>query len=299
MDLYIWNGEIMILNGEKISKIVKEEVRSEVLNILNENNKNIVCLAVILVGNNNASKIYIKNKKKACKFTKISSIEYNLPFNTKEEDLLYLIDRLNNDKNVNGILVQLPIPSHINENKVISHISPLKDVDGFTPFNMGKLVENEKTFIPCTAYGILELLKQYSIKIDGMNCTVIGRSNIVGKPIAQLLLNENATVSICHSHTRDLSLFTKSADIIICSVGKAKFLTKDYVKKGATVIDVGINRDDEGKLTGDVNFDEVKEIAKYITPVPGGVGPMTVSMLMKNVLLAYKNQRGYYDMQEL
>lgn len=289
----------MILNGEKVSKIVKEEVRSEVLNILNENNKNIVCLAVILVGNNSASKIYIKNKKKACKFTKISSIEYNLPFNTKEEDLLYLIDRLNNDKNVNGILVQLPIPSHINDNKVISHISPLKDVDGFTPFNMGKLVENEKTFIPCTAYGILELLKQYNIKIDGMNCTVIGRSNIVGKPIAQLLLNENATVSICHSHTRDLALFTKCADIIICSVGKAKFLTKDYVKKGATVIDVGINRDDEGKLTGDVNFDEVKEIAKYITPVPGGVGPMTVSMLMKNVLLAYKNQRGYYDMQEL
>lgn len=157
----------------------------------------------------------------------------------------------------------------------------------------------KKTFIPCTAYGILELLKQYNIKIDGMNCTVIGRSNIVGKPIAQLLLNENATVIICHSHTKDLALFTKCADIIICSVGKAKFLTKDYVKKGATVIDVGINRDDEGKLTGDVNFDEVKEIAKYITPVPGGVGPMTVSMLMKNVLLAYKNQRGYYDMQEL
>lgn len=280
----------MILDGKKISNLVKEEVRNEVIKII-ENGKKI-SLAVVFLGNDNASRIYIRNKKIACRFTKISSIEYNLQESTKEEDLLLLIDRLNNDDNINGILVQMPLPSHIDEKKVIERINPIKDVDCFSQINKGKLMGDENAILPCTPAGIIELLKRYNIDIAGKNCTVIGRSNIVGKPMAFLLLKENGTVTICHSHTKNLSLYTKNADIIVSAIGKPKFLKKEDVSFNTTIIDVGINRDKDNKLCGDVDFDEVSKVVKNITPVPGGVGPMTIAMLMKNVLTSYNNQRG-------
>lgn len=249
-----------------------------------------ITLAVILVGDNSASKIYVNNKKKACDEVGIISKEYILPNNIKEKDLLNLIDDLNNLDEINGILVQLPLPSHINEKKIIERISPLKDVDCFCELNIGKIVSKNYNFLPCTPAGILELLKYENIEIKGKHCVILGRSNIVGKPMALLMINNDATVTVCHSKTKNLKEVCKMADILIVAVGKPKFLKADMVKSGAVVIDVGINRDDKGKICGDVDFENVKDKTSYITPVPGGVGPMTVTMLINNVILAAINQ---------
>ncbi len=279
-----------IIDGKKISKDIKDEVRERVLE-LKENGEEIT-LAVVLVGDDNASQIYVRNKKRACEYTFIRSLEYNLPASTKEDELLELIDKLNADPAVNGILVQMPLPKGISEEKVINRILPEKDVDGFHPINKGKLLEGTTCFLPCTPAGIIELLKRYNVLIDGKRCVVIGRSDIVGKPMSILLLQENGTVTTCHSHTKNLEEITREADIIVCAIGVAKFLKADMVKKGATVIDVGMDRDEEGNLCGDVDFDNLLDVCDCITPVPGGVGPMTIAMLMKNVLTAYEIQKG-------
>lgn len=276
------------MDGKAISKIIKDEVKFEVAKLKQKNIE--TTLAVILVGDNSASAVYVKNKKIACEYTGIRSISFELPEETTQDKLLKLIDELNKSKEVNGILVQLPLPKHIDEQTIISSILPEKDVDGFHPINIGYMNIGKDTFLPCTPAGIIELLKRYDIKIEGKNCVVIGRSNIVGKPVAQLLLNENATVTICHSKTVDLKFICKQADIIIVAIGKANFLTKDMIKQDVVIIDVGINKLDTGKLCGDVDFESCKEIAKAITPVPGGVGPMTIAMLMKNCLKAVKVQ---------
>ena len=240
----------------------------------------------MLVGENSASKVYVNNKKKACEVCGISSLSYELPESTTEAELLELIQKLNEDKKINGILVQLPLPKHIDESKVILAISPEKDVDCFHPQNVGALHTGGKGFLPCTPAGILELIKRSGYDITGKECVVIGRSNIVGKPVAMLLLKENGTVTICHSKTKNLPEICKRADIIVVATGKRNTLTKDMVKEGAIVIDVGMNRNEEGKLCGDVDFENVKEKVEAITPVPGGVGPMTIAMLMKNCLTA-------------
>lgn len=274
-----------IIDGKAVSQKVKDEIRAEI-----ERDGLDIGLAVVIVGNNQASRVYVNNKKKACEVCGIKSYEYALPEETYEEQLLELVDTLNNDKNINGILVQLPLPKQINEEKIIERISPLKDVDAFNAVNVGKIMIGNYAFLPCTPAGVMELIHSTGTEISGKECVVIGRSNIVGKPMAMLLLHENATVTICHSRTKNLAEVCRRADILVSAVGKADFVTADMVKDGAVVIDVGMNRNAENKLCGDVKYDEVEPKASFITPVPGGVGPMTIAMLMKNTLMAKKLQ---------
>ncbi len=274
-----------IIDGKAVSQKVKDEIRAEI-----ERDDLDIGLAVVIVGNNQASRVYVNNKKKACEVCGIKSYEYALPEETSEEQLLELVDTLNNDKNINGILVQLPLPKQINEEKIIERISPLKDVDAFNAVNVGKIMIGNYAFLPCTPAGVMELIHSTGTEISGKECVVIGRSNIVGKPMAMLLLHENATVTICHSRTKNLAEVCRRADILVSAVGKADFVTADMVKDGAVVIDVGMNRNAENKLCGDVKYDEVEPKASFITPVPGGVGPMTIAMLMKNTLMAKKLQ---------
>ncbi len=274
-----------IIDGKAVSQKVKEEIRAEI-----EREKLTVGLAVVIVGNNPASRVYVNNKKKACEACGIQSFEYALPEETTEAQLLELVDTLNADPNVNGILVQLPLPAQIDEKKIIERISPLKDVDAFHAVNVGKIMIGNYAFLPCTPAGVMELIHSTGTEICGKECVVIGRSNIVGKPMAMLLLHENATVTICHSKTRNLAEVCRRADILVSAVGKADFVTADMVKEGAVVIDVGMNRRADGKLCGDVKFEEAEKKASFITPVPGGVGPMTIAMLMKNTLMAKRLQ---------
>lgn len=274
-----------LINGKEVAEKIKLQVKEEVKSFGKD-----VTLAVVIVGDNPASKVYVNNKKKACKLVGIQSLEYGLPENTSEDELLNLIDRLNNYNYVDGILVQLPLPRHINADKIIERINPKKDVDGFTTINTGKLWLGQYDIAPCTAIGVIELLDYYNIDIAGKHCVIVGRSNIVGKPVAALMLERNATVTVCHSKTQNLYDITRTADILIVAVGKPKFITRDMVKDGAVVIDVGINRDENGKLYGDVDFENVKDKTTAITPVPGGCGPMTVAMLVKNTLEAAKSQ---------
>lgn len=278
-----------IIDGKQISAEIKEEMKAEVA-ALNESGVS-VGLAVVLVGNDPASKVYVGNKKKACEALGIVSSEYLLPEDTSEETLLSLVDKLNRDDSVDGILVQLPLPSHLDEKKVINAISPDKDVDAFHPINVGKIMIGDYTFAPCTPAGIIELIERSGICLEGKSCTVIGRSNIVGKPMSMLLLHKNATVTICHSRTKNLAEVVAQADVVVAAVGRAKFVTADMVKEGAVVIDVGINRMADGKLCGDVDFESVAPKCSYITPVPGGVGPMTIAMLMKNTVAAAKQKQ--------
>ena len=277
-----------IIDGKKISAEVKAGVAAEVA-ALKEKGVS-VGLAVVIVGNNPASRVYVNNKKKACAACGIDSYEYALPEETTEAELLRLIDQLNHDSKVNGILVQLPVPKQIDDHKIIAAISPLKDVDAFTEGNVGKIMIGESNFLPCTPAGCMDLIDSTGVSVDGKNCVVIGRSNIVGKPMAMLLLHRNGTVTICHSHTKNLREICSQADILVAAVGKAGFVTADMVKEGAVVIDVGMNRNAEGKLCGDVDFEAVEKKAGYITPVPGGVGPMTIATLMRNTLTAAKVQ---------
>lgn len=278
-----------IIDGKKVSAEVKAEVKTEVAAL---NAKGItVCLAVVLVGEDPASKVYVRNKKRACEEIGIISQEYILPGDTGEEELLELISVLNGEPSVNGILCQLPLPKGLSEEKVIAAISPEKDVDAFNIANVGRIVTGDYDFVPCTPAGIMELLKYYGISPEGKRCVVIGRSNIVGKPMALLLLHGNGTVTVCHSRTDNLASVTREADILVSAVGKANFVTSDMVKSGAVVIDVGMNREN-GKLCGDVDFVGVEKVAGAITPVPGGVGPMTIAMLMKNTVTAAKRQNG-------
>ena len=278
-----------IINGKEVSQFVKDNIKKEVEELKSKGVS--VGLAVILVGEDPASKIYVSNKKKACEELGIISQEYLMPAETTTQELISLIETLNKEKTVNGILCQLPLPKGIDEKTVLNAISPEKDVDAFHPVNVGKIMIGDYDFVPCTPAGIMEMLSYYNIEISGKTCVVIGRSNIVGKPMSMLLLHKNGTVTTCHSRTKDLSSVTRSADILVSAVGKANFVTADMVKDGAVVIDVGMNRG-EGKLCGDVVFDEVSQKASYITPVPGGVGPMTIAMLMKNTLTAAKKQNG-------
>jgi methylenetetrahydrofolate dehydrogenase (NADP+)/methenyltetrahydrofolate cyclohydrolase len=271
-----------LIDGKSISKAVKDEVKAKTEELAA---KGITAtLAVILVGEDPASQVYVNNKKKACEYCGIRSLSYELPADTTEEKLLELIDELNKRDDVNGILVQLPLPAGIDEDRVLDSISPLKDVDGFHPVNVGKLSIGKKGFVSCTPAGIIELLKRSDIEIAGKECVVVGRSNIVGKPMAMLLLRENGTVTVTHSRTKDLKEVTKRADILVVAIGKPKFIDASYVKEGAAVIDVGIHRKDDGKLCGDVDFESVEPVCGAITPVPGGVGPMTIAMLMYNCL---------------
>ncbi len=279
----------IIIDGKATSAAVREEINRDVAEFVN-NNKKTPGLAVVIVGENPASQVYVRNKHKACSEVGIYSQVHELPADTTESELLNLIDKLNADKNINGILVQLPLPKHLDEEKVLLRINPEKDVDAFHPVNVGKIMIGNFSFLPCTPAGVMELLKHYGISPAGKHCVIIGRSNIVGKPQAMLMLKENATVTICHSRTQNLSEITRQADILVAAVGKANFVTSDMVKDGAVVIDVGINRLENGKLCGDVNFAEVEPKASHITPVPGGVGPMTITMLLKNTLTAAKEQ---------
>lgn len=271
-----------IIDGKAISAEIKEELKEKVAEYKKQGVE--ITLAVVKVGNDPASAVYVRNKEKACEYVGITSRTLALPEETTEEELLKAVNDLNEDKAVNGILVQLPLPKHIDESKVLLAIDSNKDVDGFHPVNVGKMVIGEETFLPCTPAGIIEMLKRTDVEISGKECVVIGRSNIVGKPMSMLMLKENATVTIAHSRTKDLKEVTKRADILIAAIGKAKFVTADYVKEGAVIIDVGMDRDENGKLCGDVDFDSVSQVASAITPVPGGVGPMTVTMLLVNCL---------------
>mgnify|MGYP002797689409 FL=1 len=275
-----------IIDGKAVSAAVKDEVKEQVAALKKDGG--VPCLAVVLVGDDPASKVYVRNKKRACEYCGIKSLEYILDKTASEQQLLDLIDVLNNEPTVHGILVQLPLPPHINEQKIINAISEQKDVDAFHPANVGRLMTGNPDFLPCTPAGVMEMLKKYNIETAGKDCVIIGRSNIVGKPMAMLMLMANSTVTICHSKTKNLKEKCLSADILIAAIGKPKFVTADMVKDGAVVIDVGINRTEDGKLCGDVDFDEVSKKASYITPVPGGVGPMTIATLMKNTLTAYK-----------
>ena len=278
-----------LISGKVVSASVREEIKREVEEL--KDKKSIVPgLAVILVGDDPASAVYVRNKHKGCLETGIRSYQIELPTDTSEEELLSKIDELNADSNVHGILVQLPLPKHISEQKVIDRISPKKDVDAFHPQNVGKIMLGTYEFLPCTPAGVMELLKYYNVSIEGKECVVLGRSNIVGKPMAHLLLAKNGTVTVCHSKTKKLGDVTRRADILVVAIGKAKFVGADMIKPGAVVIDVGINRGEDGKLCGDVDFDAVSDVASMITPVPGGVGPMTITMLLKNTLTAAKNQ---------
>ena len=277
-----------IIDGKVISAAVKESVAKEVE--LLKSQGYLPGLAVIIVGEDPASKVYVANKEKACELIGMKSVKYALPENTTNEELLALIDKLNHDETINGILCQLPLPRHLDEKAVIDAIDPVKDVDAFHPVNVGKIMTGDYDFLPCTPAGIMEMLAYENIDIEGKTCVVIGRSNIVGKPMSMLLLHKNGTVTICHSRTKNLKEVCASADILVAAVGKANFVTADMVKEGAVVIDVGINRLENGKLCGDVNFAEVEPKASYITPVPVGVGPMTIATLMKNTLTAAKKQ---------
>lgn len=272
--------EPIIIDGKKISAEIKDECKERVA--LYKEKGIEICMAVIQVGSDPASSVYVNNKKKACEYIGIKSLSYHLEENTTEEELLDLIDKLNKDESVRGILVQLPLPKTISEDKVLMAILPTKDVDGFHPMNVGNLCIGRKGFLSCTPAGVIELLKRYNIEIAGKECVVVGRSNIVGKPMSILLLRENGTVTITHSRTKDLKEVCKRADILVAALGKPKFITADYVKEGAVVIDVGIHRNENNKLCGDVDFDAVAPKCSAITPVPGGVGPMTIAMLMKN-----------------
>ena len=279
---------MIIIDGKKVSAEVKEQVAEETKELIA---KGITPgLAVILVGDDPASKVYVNNKKKACELVGFKSYEYKLPADTTQEELLSLVYELNNRKEINGILCQLPLPKGLDENAVIEAISPEKDVDAFHKQNVGRIMIGDYDFLPCTPAGIMEMLKAYDISVEGKDCVVIGRSNIVGKPMSMLLLHQNGTVTICHSRTKNLKEVTKRADILVAAVGIPKFVTADMVKDGAVVIDVGMDRDENGKLCGDVDFDNVKDKCSYITPVPGGVGPMTIATLMKNTLKAAKLQ---------
>ena len=269
-----------LIDGKKISGEIKDELKEKVAQLKEKGVA--VTLAVIQVGNDPASTVYVGNKKKACAYIGINSLAYELPEETTQEELLTLVRQLNDRKDVNGILVQLPLPAHIDEDTVIRTIAPEKDVDGFHPQSVGLLSIGQKGFVSCTPAGIIQLLKRSGIEIDGKECVVVGRSNIVGKPMAMLLIRENGTVTVCHSHTKDLKEVTRRADILVVAIGKRQFITADYVKEGATVIDVGMHRKEDGKLCGDVDFDSVEPVAGAITPVPGGVGPMTIAMLMNN-----------------
>ena len=275
-----------IIDGKKTAEKIRGKLKEKVdeLKKMGANPK----LAVIMVGDDGASKIYVKNKSKACEELGIEFEEFLLGEETTQKQLVDLIKKLNSQKDVHGILLQSPIPKHLDINEAFRTISPEKDVDGFNPINVGKLVLGQDTFISCTPFGVIKLLEEYNIEIEGKNAVIIGRSNIVGKPMIQCLLNKNATVTICHSKTKNLEEITKNADILVCAIGKPKFVTADMVKKDAVVIDVGINRNEEGKVCGDVDFENVKEKASYITPVPGGVGPMTIAMLMNNIVKAAK-----------
>lgn len=271
-----------IIDGKKISSDIKDELKERVSQLAKDGIT--VTLAVIQVGNDPASSVYVGNKKKACEYIGIRSLAYELEESISQDELLALIGKLNEDSDINGILVQLPLPGHIDEDTVIKAISPLKDVDGFHPQSVGALSIGQRGFVSCTPAGIIELLKRSDIEMEGKECVIIGRSNIVGKPMALLMLRENATVTICHSRTKNLKEVAKRADILIVAIGKPKFVTKDYIKEGAVVIDVGIHRNEANKLCGDVDYEDVLPYVSAITPVPGGVGPMTIAMLMKNCL---------------
>ncbi len=273
-----------IIDGKKISAEIKDELKVKAAKLKAAGTQ--ITLAVIQVGNDPASSVYVGNKKKACEYIGINSLAYELPEETAQEELIALVEKLNKDASVNGILVQLPLPKHIDEDTIIRTISPLKDVDGFHPQSVGALSIGQKGFVSCTPAGIIELLKRSGVEMEGKECVIIGRSNIVGKPMALLMLRENATVTICHSRTKDLKEVAKRADILIVAIGKPRFVTRDFVKEGAVVIDVGIHRNEENKLCGDVDYEDVLPVASAITPVPGGVGPMTIAMLMNNCVEA-------------
>ncbi|MCI8543153.1 bifunctional methylenetetrahydrofolate dehydrogenase/methenyltetrahydrofolate cyclohydrolase FolD [Acetatifactor aquisgranensis] len=269
-----------IIDGKKISQEIKDEMREKAAALKEQGTER--CLAVIQVGADPASSVYVRNKKKACEYVGIRSLSYELPEETREEELLGIIGELNGREDVNGILVQLPLPAHINEDRVLLSIAPEKDVDGFHPVSVGNLSIGRPGFLSCTPAGVIQLLKRSGISIEGKECVVLGRSNIVGKPMAMLLLRENGTVTVCHSRTKNLKEVTKRADILVVAVGRPKMVDESYVKDGAVVVDVGIHRNEENKLCGDVDFDSVAPKTSYITPVPGGVGPMTIAMLMAN-----------------
>ena len=280
-----------IIDGKLVSEKIRNVIKEKAQRIQKEFSK-VPGLAAVLVGEDPASQIYVRNKRRSCEDVGIYSEEHKLSESTTQGELLSLIDKLNNDNKINGILVQLPLPSHINESIVLNSVSPQKDVDGFHPINAGYLFEGQPKFIPCTPHGIIKMLDFYNVEIEGKNAVVLGRSNIVGKPAAILLLQKNATVTICHSRTRNLNEILKNADIIVAAIGKAHFVKKEMVKEGATIIDVGINRLENGKLAGDVDFDGVKEVCGLITPVPGGVGPMTITMLLWNTLKSLEESIG-------
>lgn len=273
-----------IIDGKRISQEIKDELKEKVAELKKQGiNK---CLAVIQVGDDPASSVYVRNKKKGCEYIGIESKSFELPEETTQEELIELVEKLNKDKDVNGILVQLPLPGHIDEDSVIKAISPEKDVDGFHPQSVGALCIGQKGFVSCTPAGIIQLLKRSGIEIAGKECVIVGRSNIVGKPMALLMLRESATVTVCHSKTKNLKEVCSRADILIVAIGKSEFITSEYVKEGAVVIDVGINRGEDNKLRGDVNYEDVFDKCSFITPVPGGVGPMTIAMLLNNCLEA-------------
>ncbi|MBR0491071.1 MAG: bifunctional methylenetetrahydrofolate dehydrogenase/methenyltetrahydrofolate cyclohydrolase FolD [Clostridia bacterium] len=277
-----------IIDGKELARKTRQNLKIDCDNL---KSKGIIPkLAVIMVGDNPASKVYVKNKSKACEEVGIEYEEFLLDENTTQKDLISLIEQLNEREDVTGILLQSPIPAHLDINEAFRTISPKKDVDGFHPVSVGKLTLGQDTFVSCTPYGVIKMFEEYNIDLEGKNVVIIGRSNIVGKPLIQCCLNKNATVTVCHSRTKDLAEHTKRADIVIVAIGKAKFLKEDMVKDGAVVIDVGINRGEDGKLCGDVDFENVSQKASYITPVPGGVGPMTIAMLMNNVIKAAKNK---------
>ena len=273
-----------LIDGKKLAQEIRNnlKVKCEEIKRKGINPK----LAVIMVGEDKASQVYVRNKSKACNEIGIEFEEFLLAENTKQEELIELIEKLNKDSSIHGILLQSPIPAHLDINEAFRTIAPEKDVDGFNPINVGKLCLNQDTFVSCTPYGIMKMFDAYNIDLTGKNVTILGRSNIVGKPLIQCCLNKNATVTVCHSKTKDLKEHTQKADVVIAAIGKSKFVTADMIKQGAVVIDVGINRSEDGKLTGDVDFENVSEKASYITPVPGGVGPMTIAMLMNNVIKA-------------
>lgn len=283
----------IIIDGKELAKKIRANLKIECEELKNKqiNPK----LAVIMVGYDPASKVYVRNKSKVCEYVGIEYKEYLLSSTTTQKELIELIEKLNQDKTINGILLQSPIPANLDINEAFRTISHQKDVDGFNPVNVGKLVLNQDTFISCTPYGIMKMFEEYNIDLTGKNVVILGRSNIVGKPLMHCCLNKNATVTVCHSKTQNLAQKAKEADILISAIGKAQFVTADMVKENAVVIDVGINRLENGKITGDVDFENVKEKASYITPVPGGVGPMTIAMLMNNVIKATKRQNGMID----
>ena len=282
---------MQIIDGKKVSAEVKEQVRQETLRLKEEHGVT-PGLAVVIVGDDLASRVYVNNKKKACELVGFRSEEYALPASTTQEELLDLVRTLNEKEDINGILVQLPLPKHLDDKAVIEAINPVKDVDAFHAVNVGKIMLGEYDFLPCTPAGVMEMLHSYNIPVEGKECVVIGRSNIVGKPMGMLMLHENGTVTICHSRTKNLKEVCARADILVAAIGIPKFVKADMVKEGAVVIDVGMDRDENGKLCGDVDFENVKEKCSFITPVPGGVGPMTIATLMKNTIKACRLQNG-------